>query len=109
MAFPGPKVHRRNTRKLGKNQFPTAVGVNCVVTGSGSTVTMTFSRPVVVRGTIPLTVATRTLITQTQVSPTVYTQLMSGTLTGNAYNLPAGAANVMTQQGGPTLGTSGTF
>lgn len=109
MAFPGPKVHRRNRRKLGRGQFPTAAGVTVTITGSASTVTMTFARPVVVTGIIPLTVASLTLVTQTVVSPTVVTQLMSGTVATHAYNLPAGAANVLTQQGGPVSGTSGTF
>ena len=108
-GFPGPKVHRLNRRKLGRGQFPAAQGVTCVVTGTGSTVTLTFARPVVVTGPIPLTVATRTLTTQTVVSPTVVTQLMSGTLTGNAWNLPSGADNVRTQQGGAVSGASGTF
>lgn len=109
MSFPGPKTHRRNTRKLGRNQYPVALGVGVVITSSSDTATLTFARPVVVSGPIPLTVATRTFVSQTVVSPTVVTILYSGALTGLAYTLPAGAANVLTQQGGPTLGASGTF
>lgn len=110
MSYPGPKVHRKNRRKLGRGQFATATGVGCTITSSGTTnLTMTFARPVVVTGTIPTTVATKTLVSQTVVSPTVVTQVWSGNVTGLAYTLPAGAANVATYQGGPTLGTSGTF
>jgi hypothetical protein len=110
MSFPGAKVHRVNRRKLGRGQFPTATGVAAVITSSGTTnLTITFARPVVVTGTIPTTVATKTLVSQTVVSGTVVTQVWSGNVTGLAYTLPAGAANVQTYQGGPTLGTSGTF
>ena len=76
MAFPGPKVHRKNRRKLGRGQFPTATGVGVVVTTSGTTnMTMTFARPVVVTGDIPSTVAGKTLVSQTVVSQTVVTQV----------------------------------
>lgn len=109
MGFPGAGVHRPSRRKLGRGQFAPAAGVGVTVTGTGSTVTLTFSRPVVVTGTIPATVATRTLVTQTIVSPTVVTQLMSGAITGLAYTVPAGAANVSTYQGGQVAGTAGTF
>jgi hypothetical protein len=110
MAYPGPKVHRKNRRKLGRGQFATATGVAVVVTSTGTTnMTMTFARPVVVTGTIPSTVAGKTLVSQTVVSGTVVTQVWSGNVTGLAYTVPAGAANVLTQQGGPTTGTSGTF
>lgn len=109
MGFPGAKVHRVNRRKLGRGQATTALGVAATVTGSGSTVTITFARPVVVTGVIPLTVATLTLTTQTIVSPTVVTQLMSGAVATHAWTLPAGANNVSTYQGGPVLGSTGTF
>lgn len=109
MAFPGANVHRASRRKLGRGQTPTLSSVAATVTGSASTVTITFARPVVVTGTIPLTVATLALVTQTVVSPTVVTQLMTGTVATHAWSLPSGANNVRTQQGGQVLGASGTF
>lgn len=109
MAFPGPKVHRVNRRKLGRGQFPTTTAVACVITGASTTVTLTFARPVVVTGPIPMTVATLTFVSQTIVSPTIVTQTWSGTLTGHAWTLQAGAANVATFQGGQVMGSSGTF
>lgn len=109
MAFPTQKVHRISRRHLGRGQNSPIAYVACAVTGSASTVTLTFAKPVVVRGVIPLTVATLTLVTQTVVSPTVVTQLMSGTVATHAWSLPAGAANVATAQGGQVLGSSGTF
>lgn len=109
-TFPTGKVHRTNRRKLGKNQSPTMNGVAVAVSSSGTTnLTMTFNRPVVVTGNIPSTVATRTLVSQTIVSPTVVTQVWSGNVTALAYTVPAGAANVSTYQGGPVMGTTGTF
>lgn len=110
MGFPGSNVHRVSRRKLGRGQFPAATGVVCTVTSSGTTnATLTFARPVVVTGNIPMTVATLTLVSQTIVSPTVVTQVWSGNVATHAWNLPAGAANVTTQQGGPVLGSAGTF
>lgn len=109
MAYPGPKVHRVNRRKLGRGQYPTANSVLVTVTSATPVVTLTFSRPVVVTGTIPITVATLTIVSQTVVSPTVVTITMSGSLTGHAWTVPAGAANVYTAQGGQVIGTSGTF
>lgn len=110
MAFPGPKTHRLNRRKMGRGQFPTAAAVTAAITTTGTTnLTLTFSRPVVVTGTIPTTVATRTLVSQTVVSGTVVTQVWSGNVTALAYALPADAANVKSAQGGGVQGLSGTF
>lgn len=110
MAYPGPKVHRASRRHLSHGQQAVASGAAVVVSSTGTTnVTLTFSQPVVVSGTINNTVATRTLVSQTIVSPTVVTQVWSGTVSTLAYTVPAGAANVSTYQGGPVLGTTGTF
>ena len=102
-------MHRVSRRKLGRGQFPTANGVAVVATGASDTVTLTFARPVVVTGPIPITVATLTIVSQTVVSPTVVTILMSGTVATHAYAVPSGAANVASYQGGQVLGTTGTF
>jgi hypothetical protein len=109
MSYPGPKVHRVNRRKLGRGQYPAPTAVTCTVTGSVDTATLTFSRPVVVTGPIPFTVATLTVVSQTIISPTVVQILMSGALSTNAYNLPSNAANVSTYQGGGVAGVSGAF
>lgn len=110
MAFPGPKVHRTSRRKLGRGQYPGGTGVTCTITDAGSVATLTFARPVVVTGTIPLAVSGGpTFVSQTIVSPTVVTQTFSAALTTKTYNLPANAAGVSTYQGGGVAGTSGTF
>lgn len=109
MAFPGPKVHRMNRRKLGRGQFPTALGVTVTATGTGSTAVLTFSRPVVISGPIPITVATLTYVSQVINSPTQATVTMSGTVATHAWAIPAGIANVSTYQGGPVAGATGTF
>lgn len=109
-SYPGPKVHRPARRRLGRGQYPAAMGVGVVVTSTGTTnMTLTFARPVVVTGTIPSTVATRTLVSQTVVSPTVVTQVWSGNVTGLAYTVPSNATNVASFQGGPVIGASGAF
>jgi len=109
MAFPTNNVHRRDRRKLGRGQSATGGLVGVVISGTASTVTLTFARPVQVTGTIPLTVATLTLTTQTVVSPTVVTLLMSGTLAGHAWSVPSPIPNVSTYEGGVASGGSGTF
>jgi hypothetical protein len=110
MAFPAQRARGRNARKLGRGQTPVAQGVSCVLSSTGTTnVTLTFSRPVVVTGTIPTTVATLTLVSQTIVSPTVVTQVWSGSVATHLATLPAGAANVATYQGGQVIGNQVTF
>lgn len=109
-SFPSSKVHRRNRRKLGRYQYPNIPGVTVAVTSTGTTnVTMTFSRPVVVSGDIPITVATRTRVSQTVVSPTVVTQVMSGNVATLAYSLPSNAPGVVGNTGAGVSGISGTF
>jgi hypothetical protein len=109
MPYPGNKVHRRNRRSLqrGQGPFPGVVGVT--ITGTGSTATATFSSPVNVDGTIAFTVASLTLTTQTVVSPTVVTFLMSGALTGHAFHFPSADPAVSSYEGGLVAGASGTF
>lgn len=110
MAYPGPKVHRTSRRKLGRGQYPGSTGITVVITDTGSVATLTFSRPVVVTGIIPLTVTGGpTFVSQAIVSPTVVTQTFSAALTTHAYSLPANAANVSSYQGGGVAGTTGTF
>jgi hypothetical protein len=107
--YPGPKIHYPSRRHLGRGQFPTAIGVAVTITFSGSTATLTFARPIVVTGVLPLTVTGLTLVTQTVVSPTVVTQLFSGPLINLTYLLTSGTKAAQTNQGGPIEGTYGTF
>lgn len=110
MPFPGPNVHRRNRRKLGRGQSPTTATVPVTVSSTGTTnFRLTFGRPVVVRGNIATTVATRTLVSQTQTSPTVVDQVWSGNVTGLAYTVPAASPMLSGVQGGTNAGASGTF
>jgi hypothetical protein len=109
MAFPGPKVHRTNRRKLGRGQTLPIAPVVCTVTGTSSTATLTFSAPVIVSGPIPLSVVGLTPVTQTVTSSTVVTILFSAALGSAAWSLPGGAANVATYQGGGVAPASGTF
>jgi nucleoside recognition membrane protein YjiH len=72
-------------------------------------VTLTFAEPINVAGQIPINVATLTRSTQTVVSPTVVTVLMSGALTGHAWTLASPVPETSTYTGGVVLGGSGTF
>jgi len=109
VSFPTNNVHRRNRRALGKGQSVSAPTVATTVTGAGSTVTLTFASPINVAGILPVTVATLALTTQTVVSPTVVTQLMSGALATHAWNVPSPLPNASTYNGGAVVGGSGTF
>lgn len=110
MPFPSANVHRRNRRKLGRGQYPTNSTVATAVSTTGTTnVTLTFGRPVVVRGNLTNTVATRTLVSQTQSAPNIVTQVWSGNVTGLAWNVPAAMDNVSGVQGGTNAGAAGTF
>ena len=109
-SYPTSKVHRVSRRKLGKGQYPTSNNITVAATSSGTTnVTLTFNRPVVVTGTIGVTVATLTLVSQTVVSPTVVTQVWSGNVASHAYTVPSNDPHVSSYQGGALVGTSGTF
>lgn len=109
MGFPTQIKHRPSRRKLGRGQSPTSLGVAVAVTGTGSVATLTFARPVVVSGTIPLAVTGLTIVSQSVTSPTVVAITLSGAVTGLDYTLDSGAANIATYQGGQVYGTSGTF
>ena len=109
-SFPSAKVHRVSRTKLGKGQHVQIPFVTVTVTAATNTATLTFSGPVVVDGNIPLVVAGGvTLVSQTQVSPTVFHQLFSGPLTGLAWSIAGGVPEVATFQGGGLAPASGTF
>lgn len=109
MGFPSSNVHRRNRRHLQRGQGPFPASISTTATGSGSTAVLTFSQPVNISGPIPLTVATLTFVSQVVNSPTQVTVTMSGAVATHAWNLPGGAANISSYQGGQVLGASGTF
>lgn len=110
MGFPTAIRRPRNRRALGRGQAPPAATIVVVVTGSASTVTFTFAEPVNVAGMIPITIATLTPVSQTIVSPTVVTQLQSGTVATHAWTLAQPVPQVSTYQGGQVVSVpSGTF
>jgi hypothetical protein len=110
MSYPGAKVHRVSRRKLGRGQYPASTGTTVVLTDATTLLTMTFARPVVVTGIIPVTVAGGpTLVSQSVISSTIVTQTYTATLVGHLVTFPPNAANVTTQQGGGVAGTSVTF
>ena len=110
-AFPTSKVHRVSRRKLGRGQHVQLPLATAVVTSASDTATITFSVPVVVNGSLDLHVTGLTLVSQIQVSSTVWHLLYSGPLTGIAYvGIPSGSPVVQTMQGGGFAGIpGGTF
>jgi hypothetical protein len=109
-SYPGPKVHRVNRRKLGKGQYPTSGTVTPTLSLATTVLTITFSRPVLVSGIIPVTNnGSLTISSQTVVSPTVVTQTMSATGVGHTFTLPPNPANVSVNPAGMVAGTSASF
>lgn len=103
-------VHRRNRRRLGRDQYPGTTGVTVAVSSTGTTnATLTYSRPVVRRGNPALTVATRTIVSSSLTSPNVISVVLSGNATGLAYTVAAADPNVSPVQGGATGSAGGTF
>jgi hypothetical protein len=62
-----------------------------------------------VSGTVPLTVASVTFVSQVVNSPTLVTVTLSGAVTGKAYSMPANAENITGQRGEGTAALGGTF
>lgn len=103
-------VHRRDRRKLGRDQVPSTSGVTVIVTSTGTTnATLTYSRSVVRRGNPALSVATRTIVSSSLTSPNVISVVLSGNATGLVYSVAANDPNVSPTNGGVTAGAAGTF
>lgn len=110
MAYPGAKVHRVNRRKLGRGQYPSSLGTTAVLTNpSAMVVAITFARPVVVTGNIPLITSSGVFEIQQVISPTVVQQTFTASQAAATVTLPTNAANVATYQGGGVAGVAVTF
>lgn len=109
-TYPGPKVHRANRRKLGRGQYPTSSTFTVTLTNpSADVILMTFSRPVVVTGTIPITSSTGAFVSQTVVNATQVSQTWTTSQAAATVTVPANAANVTSTIGGGVAGTAITF
>ena len=108
-SFPGSKVHRVNRRKLGRGQHVQAPNVAVTATVATTTITLTFSAPVVISGPIPVTSSAGNLVSQTVVSSTVVTQLWSTSQAAATWALAAAAPEIRTYQGGTNAAAGGTF
>lgn len=110
MSYPTAKVHRVNRRKLGRGQYPNAGVVTATLTNpTANVVELTFSLPVVVTGTIPLTTSVGVFVSQQVSSGTQVLQTFNTSQAAATVSLPSGAANVATYQGGKVAGTTITF
>jgi hypothetical protein len=108
-TYPGPKVHRRSRRKLGRGQHQQSPVATTTAATTTPNVTLTFSVPVIVSGPLEFTISGQTVVSQSQTSPTTYVFVMSGTTTSAAYSFPGDQPNIATFQGGQVAGVSGTF
>lgn len=105
MGFPNAKAHRPSRRKLGRGQHTALPQVTVVITDATTHVTLTFSAPVVVNGSLDLKVTGLTFVSQTQISQTVWQLTYSANVTGLTYvGIPAGSPVVMSMQGGSFVG-----
>lgn len=104
-----PNVHRRSRRVLGTGQVPQLTPISIIATGSGSTAILVFSKSVVITGNLPLTVATRTFVSQVVNSANQVTVTMSGAVTGLAYALAANTPNLRGFDGSVNSALAGTF
>jgi hypothetical protein len=108
-SYPGAKVHRSSRRKLGRGQHTQLPVASVTAAASTTTVTLTFSVPVVVSGTIPLNLGTpETLVSQAQTSPTTVVQHYASSVVGSTWAILS-SAPVATFQGGGLASASGTF
>jgi hypothetical protein len=108
-SFPGAKIHRVTSRKLGRGQSPSIPPATLTIsTVSADVFRVVSSIPAVFSTTgAGITVATLTFVSAVQVSQTELDVTMSGALSGHAYVVPANIAT--TFLGGGSAGTSGTF
>lgn len=108
-SFPGAKVHRVSRRQLGRGQHVQFPPATVTASASTTTVTLTFSQPVIVNGNIPLNLGTViALVSQSQTSPTSVTQHYATSVSGVTWAINS-TAPVSTYQGGGLANASGTF
>lgn len=109
MAFPGPKVHRVNRRKLGRGQYPSVPQAALTVSVVSSAVFKIVSDTPGVFDTsgAGITVATLTFVSASQVSTTELDVTMSGALSGHAYVIPSNILKTFIGGGSPAK--AGTF
>lgn len=108
-SFPGANVHRPSRRKLGKGQHTQLAPVTISLTTATPDVTITYSQPVIVRGTPGLVVTGLTIVSFQVLSSTQVKLVMSGAIATQAWTYPSNDPNVNGANGGQTVAASGTF
>lgn len=104
-TFPTAKIHRVNRTRLGRGQSVKLPFVTATVQTLGTIATLTFSRPVVVSASLNIHPVGLSLVSQQQVSSTVWRLTYSGRVDLVAYGgIPAGYAGVSSAQGGQFAG-----
>lgn len=104
-----PNVHRRSRRTLTKGARPPQTLIGVTATPDASTVSLTFASAVTVNGPIPLTVESRTFVSQEVTSPTETIVTMNGAVTGMDFALAADVPQIRGMNGEGQAGTAGTF
>lgn len=100
-TFPTPKVHRVPRNKLGRNQHIQVMAVTAVVTTLGAVATITFNTPVVVTGSLDIHPVGLTLVSQIQLTPTVFALTYGGDVSVVEYSgIPPGYPKVVSAKGG---------
>ncbi|HTX55253.1 MAG TPA: hypothetical protein VMD08_17750 [Candidatus Baltobacteraceae bacterium] len=108
-SYPSAKVHKPSRRRLGRGQAVQKPVCTMTASAVTTTVTLTFSQPVVANGTIDLHVSTGiALVSQVQSTPTTVTQVYAASVVGKTWSVD-GTAPVRTFQGGSVAPAAGTF
>jgi hypothetical protein len=108
-SFPNSKVHRSSRRKLGKNQHVQVPAAVITPTVATTVITLTFSLPMVISGTLPVTSNTGTFVSQAVVSSTVVTQTWSVSQASAEVAMAANPPTARTNQGGGVAAFAITF
>lgn len=104
-------VHRRNRRKLGRNQYPQQTAIIAAVSIATSKMRLSLNMPAAVSG-VPLA------ITVNDVSPTAVTVVDSQTVdltfataptVGASWVIPSGVTQIANYSGGYLAASAGTF
>lgn len=109
-TYPTANVKRTNRRNLGRAQSVQHPPAGVTITSSTTSITATFSVPVVVNSTIPITISGGiTVLSQTQTSSTVIVLTASAAVATHTYALAANCGAISTFQGGGNAAAAGTF
>lgn len=109
MSFPGEKVHRPARRRPGRGQYPTPAPVTTNVMGAGAVITVQFSAPVILRGSIGFLLPGANLLSETIDTEQQVTLTYDSVVDNIPWQLPTPVPNAATRTGSQIMGESGEF